>query len=91
MKNPDLRSGLSSVLSGGKPEKATGLSEEAKTMDSEYQQARAALKEIRDCTLLLNFGKDYLCEEPFLKKTGKAIEGHLAELKERAAKSSASQ
>jgi hypothetical protein len=51
-------------------------------MDSEYQQARAALKEIRDCTILLYFGKDYLCEDLFLRKTGKAIEQHLAKLRE---------
>jgi hypothetical protein len=50
-------------------------------MDSEYHQARAALKEIRDCTLLLSFGKDYLCDDHFLKKTGNAIENHLTKLK----------
>jgi hypothetical protein len=51
-------------------------------MDLEYRQAKAALKEIRDCTILLNFGKDYLCEDHFLRKTGEEIESHLAKLKE---------
>lgn len=51
-------------------------------MDSEYRQAKVALKEIRDCTILLNFGKDYLCDEPFLRKTGQAIESHLEKLRE---------
>lgn len=61
---------------------ASKLDEEENTMDSEYQQAKAALKEIRDFSILLNFGKDYLCENPFLRKTGKAIESHLAKLRE---------
>lgn len=40
-----------------------------------------ALHEIRDRTLILSLGNAFLCEEPFLKKAGSAMESQLENLK----------
>jgi flagellar biosynthesis chaperone FliJ len=41
-----------------------------------------SLKEIRDRALLLNLGHEYLCDEPFLKKTGLLIDSNVGKLRE---------
>lgn len=51
-------------------------------MDFDPQNNFGALKEIRDRVLMLSLGNAYLCEEPFLKKIGQAINLNLVKLKE---------
>ena len=40
-----------------------------------------SLKEIRDRALLLSLGHEYLCDEPFLKKTGVLIDSNVGKLR----------
>jgi hypothetical protein len=51
-------------------------------MGSESQNPLSALKDIRDCAFLLNLGRAYLCEEPFMKKIGLTIDSRLKNLRE---------
>lgn len=49
-------------------------------MEAKVQSELNALHEIRDIALMLSVGNIYLCEEPFLKKIGHAVDAVLEDL-----------
>lgn len=49
--------------------------------DSDPQNVIRALNEIRDNALMLSLANAYFCEEPFLKKIGRAIDSNVEKLK----------
>ena len=49
-------------------------------MEAKVQSELKALHEIRDIALMLSVGNIYLCEEPFLKKIGHAVDAVLEDL-----------
>ena len=49
--------------------------------DSDPRNALRALSAIRDNALMLSLASAYFCEEPFLKKIGRAIDSHVETLK----------
>ncbi|MBN2123157.1 MAG: hypothetical protein JW821_02590 [Deltaproteobacteria bacterium] len=51
-------------------------------MGSDHDRDFRSLDEIRDRVIMLDLGRAYLCEEPFLRKFGRAIEVHLDRLRE---------
>lgn len=49
--------------------------------DSDPQNVIRALNEIRDNAIMLSLANAYFCEEPFLKKIGRAIDSNVEKLK----------
>ena len=49
--------------------------------DSNHQNVVRAIREIRDSALMLSLANAYFCEEPFLKKIGRAIDSNVEKLK----------
>jgi len=53
---------------------------EVGALQTEIRSDLSALREIRDISLMLSLGNTYLCEEPFLKKIGHAMDAVLENL-----------